>query len=640
MTQKRPLPKLAKHCLSLAAVLLVFGGCCFKRECATNVCQIPSIAQTCGPSQLHFASATICNDCGTGIPEAFSPYDLNEAALASGNLVPLTLEECLRQALTTSRIMRDLGGTIVRTPEGVNSTLDPAIVFSDPRLGEEAALSAFDANFFANSYIEENNRRFNNNFYGVNGYYNQYLGTSQVGVNKRSATGGLFSFRNVTISDNNNQSGNQLGRQSWESFFEAELRQPIMQGAGTQFNRIAGPGATPGVSNGVLVARTRTDISLIDFQRSVRDLVSDVENAYWDLYYAYRDLEAKIQVRDIAEQTLAFEQNRREGGAADIAQAEEQLHRFQADVIDALNGRPIDGTRTNNGSAGGTFRGSGGVRVAERKLRYMIGMPINDGMLIQPVDTPPSAAVTYDWSSAVADALQKREELKMQRWVVKQKELELIASKNFLMPQLDLIARYRLRGFGGDGNYPPGTKPSYPFFDSDLQEWQLGVEYNLPVGLRRAHAANTSARMALARETEILREQERLVHFGLSNSIGEAKRAYESMQLHEKRLMAIVTQLNALKNKEDAKERRELDVILETHRRLLDARIRFHQSQVEYALSLRNVHFEKGTLLDYNNVHLAESLPTQDALRDANQRIQVQDPTKVLPVRDPTVAQR
>lgn len=628
--------------VSLAAIILfAFGGCCLKRECrescGTDVCLIPSTASPCGPQQLHFASAKICNDCGTGIPEQFSPYDLSEADLASGNLVPLRLEECVTYALANSRVMRDLGGTIIRSPQLANSTLDPALVFSDPRAGEEAALSAFDANFFANSFIEENNRRFNNNFYGQNGLYNQYLGISQIGVNKRSATGGLFSLRNVTTSDNNNQAGNALGRQSWESFFEAEMRQPMLQGAGTQFSRIAGPGAIPGGLNGVLLARTKTDQSLTDFERAVRDLVADVENAYWDLYYAYRDLEAKIQVRDIAEETLRFEQNRNEQGTADIAQAEEQLHRFQADVVDALNGRPIDGTRTNNGSAGGTFRGSGGVRVSERKLRLMIGFPINDGSLIQTVDSPPAAPVIYDWSSAIADALQKREELQKQRWVIKQRELELLANKNFLLPQLDVIARYRYRGFGGDGNYPPGTKPAYDFFSGDLQEWQLGLEYNLPIGLRRAHSAVTNSRLALARETELLREQERIVHFGLSNAIGESKRAFEAMELQEKRLVAIVTQLNALKNKEEAAERRELDVILETHRRLLDARIRFHQSQVEYALSLRNVHFEKGTLLEYNNVHLAESLPTRKAVIDAKERIEYQDSSREVAVRDLTV---
>ena len=39
----------------------------------------------------------------------------------------------------------------------------------------------------------------------------------------------------------------------------------------------------PGVYQGVLIARTNTDISIADFEIAVRSLISDVENAYWDL---------------------------------------------------------------------------------------------------------------------------------------------------------------------------------------------------------------------------------------------------------------------------------------------------------------------------------------------------------------------
>ena len=46
-------------------------------------------------------------------------------------------------------------------------------------------------------------------------------------------------------------------------------------------------------------------------------------------------------------------------------------------------------------------------------------------------------------------------------------------------------------------------------------------------------------------------------------------------------------------------------VLLDTHRRLLDARLRYHQSRVEYALAVRNVEFEKGSLLEFCKISLA-----------------------------------
>jgi outer membrane protein TolC len=585
--------------------------------CISDFCHAPPNAPTSSASQLRLASACLSQNCGHGLPEMVSPLDIHEASLSSDRILNLTLEECVQQSLASSKVIRDLGGTIVRSPQTTMTTLDPALIFTDPRNGEEAALSAFDANLFISNFFENNNRRFNNQFLGVNGDFEQALNTTQAGVSKRSATGGLFTFRNVTIGDNNNQAGNALGRQSWDSFFEAEIRQPLLQGAGTEFNRIAGPGAFPGQLNGVLLARTRTDITLIDFERSVRDLVAEVENAYWDLYYAYRDLEAKIDLRNIAEETLQKIKARDDSGEGDIAQAEEQVHRFQAEVVDALNGRVLDGTRTYNGSSAGTFRGIGGVRMAERKLRLMIGLPINDGMLIRPSDSPSAVPVVFDWENAIGDALRGREELKRQRWVIKQAELELVANRNFLKPQLDVIGRYRARGFG---DQLLSNQDGSSFFDNDLQEWQAGLEYSMPVGFRRAHAAVRNSELALVRANEILREQERVVHVGLSNALTESKRAFENMNLQRLRLDAIVTQLNALESRQQSGNTPELDVLLETHRRLLDARLRYHQAHIEYSLSLRNVHYEKGTLLAYNNVYLAESVTNQKALIDASER--------------------
>ena len=78
------------------------------------------------------------------------------------------------------------------------------------------------------------------------------------------------------------------------------MRQPLLRGAGVQFNRIAGPGAQPGLYNGVMLARINTDIALADFEASVRNLVADVESAYWELYLRLSLLDAAFAGRDSA----------------------------------------------------------------------------------------------------------------------------------------------------------------------------------------------------------------------------------------------------------------------------------------------------------------------------------------------------
>ena len=154
-----------------------------------------------------------------------------------------------------------------------------------------------------------------------------------------------------------------------------------------------------------LCARIRfTDISAADFEAGLRDFVANVENAYWDLYFAYRDLDVKIQARDEALETWRRVRalnlaggGARKGGEADReAQAREQYFRFQADVENALMGYPEEGTRTFNGTQPGTFRALPGVQLAERRLRLLMGLPATGEQLLRPAEEPTMAPVAFE----------------------------------------------------------------------------------------------------------------------------------------------------------------------------------------------------------------------------------------------------
>ena len=47
-----------------------------------------------------------------------------------------------------------------------------------------------------------------------------------------------------------------------------------------------------------MIARLNSEIGLAEFEIALRDYISNVENAYWELYFAYRDLDAKLTARD------------------------------------------------------------------------------------------------------------------------------------------------------------------------------------------------------------------------------------------------------------------------------------------------------------------------------------------------------
>jgi hypothetical protein len=68
------------------------------------------------------------------------------------------------------------------------------------------------------------------------------------------------------------------------------------------------------------------------------------------------------------------------------------------------------------------------------------------------------------------------------------------------------------------------------------------------------------------------------------------------------------------------RDKAPLDLYLEAQRRLADSESRFFASLVDYALAIKNVHFEKGSLLENNDVFLAESPWPDKAYSDAAKR--------------------
>lgn len=541
----------------------------------------------------------------------------------------LELEQVIQMALAQSRVLRDLGGAILQSPSTVQTYWDPALQETDPQFGIDAALSAFDAQFSTSVFGEKNDKAVNNEFFGGGTrLLSQDAMVLQSQLTKRAVTGSEFTFRHNVEYDSNNAPSN-LFPSAWNVNFESEFRHPLLQGSGIEFNRIAGPTKTPGVYGGVLIARVNTDIELADFELAVRNLVSNIENTYWDLYYSYRDLDAKIAARDAALDTwrrvhALYEAGRRGGEAEKEAQAREQFFRFQEEVQNALSGRLLDGTRTGNGSGGGTFRGNGGVHVAERRLRRLIGLPPSDGRLLRPATEPITAPVEFDWYQVTSETLVRRAELRRQRFQTRRRELEWIASKNHLLPRLDTVGRYRWRGFGDDlldpdGNNPPFDNAYENLTGGDFQEWQLGVELTVPIGYRAAYAASRNSELQLCRERAILREQEKQVLHDAADSIADVQRAYVVSQTAYNRFDAARVQLAAVQAAFEA-EKAPLDLLLDAQRRLADAQSRYFRALAEHAIAVKNVHFSKGTLLDYDGIYLSEGGWPAAAYRDAGRR--------------------
>ncbi|MCA9248097.1 MAG: TolC family protein, partial [Planctomycetales bacterium] len=563
---------------------LIALGALMTASCRSNDCQLGC------PDAYYHAVATQVEypqlECD---PSAAQPGQAPPQTLRSEQPVtdwPMTLDEAIHIALSNSTVIRQ---TNLQTP--LRSTLDSTIYDialdqTDPRAGQQAALAAFDAQFATSMIFMRNERTFNNLFFGggVAGL-RENTGDFDMSISKRVATGGQVALRHSTFFDETNSPINRF-HNTYDSYFEAELRQPLLQGAGIAFNRIAGPNATPGNYNGIMIARVNTDLRLAEFEAQVIDLLSEVERSYWQLYFTYRDLDAKIAARDAALQTWRVVNAKLETGAADREQealARQQYHGAQALVENALSGTATSGL---------TVSTSGGVYTAERRLRRLLGLTASDGRRIRPADEPPIGEAVFDWDSAIADALTHRVELRSQKWTIKRREMELLAARNFERMRLDFIGQFRRRGFGDDlfGRVDEENGSSFgDLITSDLQEWQLGLQLSTPIGNRIGHTAVRHAELQLARERAIYQDRELEISDNLAAAFVEVDRAYTVSRTNFNRRVAARERLAAVRDKYEVGNVL-LEFVLEAQRQATEADSEFYRSVVDYNVAIMNLH--------------------------------------------------
>jgi outer membrane protein TolC len=364
----------------------------------------------------------------------------------------------------------------------------------------------------------------------------------------------------------------------------------------------------------VIIARIRHDIALTDFEEGVRDMMLEVEDLYWELYFSYRDLDARKIGRDSALETWRKVQALKgvgtQGGEADKeAQARSQYFLFRSQVESAL---------TN------LFR-------IENRLRYKMGLTATDSRLIRPIDEPTTAQVEFDWASVHLEALTRRTELRNQKWQIKRRELELVATKNNLMPRLDVGGTYRWLGAGHalidtpDNVTPfqPGSSAWDVLESGDYQEWQLGVQFNMAIGNRNGHTGVRHHQLLLARERAVLEDLELTVSHQMSEVIRDIDFNYLNTQSNFNRRVASQDEVDAVRTVYES-GRVPIDLLLDAQRRRAEAESAYYRSLVDYNRAIMRVHFRKGSLLEYNGVYLAEGpWPGKaqfDALRRARQR--------------------
>jgi outer membrane protein TolC len=577
----------------------------------------------------------------------------------------LTLEECVSYALVNSKLIRTIPGTqrqnvdiaanILSTPSQQQSSVyDPAIAATTtspqqiavdqngnrvlPRGasranqvgGVEDALSEFDAQFSA--FFSYNNTDRARNV-GENNPFNPtpFRGrdsTGQMALSKRMATGGVVSARSQSIYSYNNIETSGPGRavpSDYTQILEFQVQHPLLRGRGTSVNRIP-----------VVLARINEDLSLVDFEERVRNLVRDVEFAYWDLYQSYWNVENARIARDSAAKAyhIAYEKLQKGAAGTTEAQAKYTYHDFQAQLDAALAG-------------GAALGGDPGLFGREQTLRILMGWASSDGRLVRPSDKPAIGMAQFDFDGSINEMLSRSVDLRRQRWIIKQRELELLSAKNQMLANVDLSFIYRYVGVGsslldqgGNGPFPPEprTNPSPSAWEEllggDYQEAAVRLDFlPNPIGARRASNDVRNKQLTLARDHALLEEKEIAATHRISLVLRELNSNYIQMTEQLAALSAADRWVKLYQEKFNAGEsgaEQIMDLLLRAQQSRANAGRNYARALSEYNKSIVEVHMLKGSLLEYNNISLEEGLWPEKAYWDSSERTRERSAARTL----------
>ena len=373
----------------------------------------------------------------------------------------------------------------------------------------------------------------------------------------------------------------------YRSTLDAQVTQPLLQNFRADPNR-----------RQIVISQNGERQAGHEFERSVLDVLRDVQNAYWDLVFAIRSHEVAVQSLELARDLLRNNQVQVEVGTMapiDVLQAEAEVAAREEELIVAEEQ----------------------IRQTEDALKALIRDPDGVGFWdgeIRPVDGPSIADYTIEVEDAIRVALQRRPELRSLRVQMDTNQYDVRFFRNQTLPQVDLVGLVQLTGVGGtelvrEGFFGPAleTLPG-GYGDAlsqlsglDYRDWQVGLSFSYPIGPNQAHANHAQAQTEVTRQREAVRQQEVQI-------AQEVRSAVRQVEMNRRRIDASRAARELQEASLDA-EQKKFEVgmttsyfIVQAQRDLAQARANELQAIIDYNKAIVAVERARGTLAERSRV--------------------------------------
>lgn len=443
-------------------------------------------------------------------------------AQEEGPVLRLTLDDALAKALEKNfdiRVERLVLDQADAALKGAYGLYDPNLSLDlSTSVTRQPTSSILQAGAQANLYLNRQER------YGL-------------GLNQFTPWGQTFSLS----WDNNRQKTNSryaLLNPSFGSSAALSTTLPLLRG----FGRAA-------ASRTVLLARIDRRSADAQFEQRLRDTLVQVEQDYWNLVFAVKDLEVRQRALELAR---TFQEETRRKVEVGVLAPIEQI---AADAQVAAREQEIIASRQNVGDR---------MDILKLSLGILRDSPEWDLTLL-PTDEPLLGAPNdYDEKSLIDKALGSRPEIRSAEERVEKARVNTGWARNQVLPQLDLTAGLTYNGISGRSINPfTGEVISGGFSDAwkqitglDYKSYFAGISFRIPIGNRAARYQFQQFRLAQAAE-EVALEKLRLQ---VANEVRSSLRGLEAAR---KRVEAARLTLKLQQEKLDA-ERKKYDNGLST----------------------------------------------------------------------------
>lgn len=372
-----------------------------------------------------------------------------------------------------------------------------------------------------------------------------------------TSVGGEFS--SDSNFDDNDSSTSRLG---------VYLNQPLLQGRGEDV----------GLAR-LRLANLDAGISEFELQGFVETLVANVETACWDYAVSHRRIEIVEESMKLVEQQYADTKAMISVGKT----AEAELTAVQAEV--ALQKQ-------------GVINAVSALRTQRLNLLNLIIDPQKNSwnseltLLVEP-STP--EVKLEDVDVHVKSALEKRPELKQAQLGVEKGDIEIVRTKNGLLPRMDLFLKL------GKSGYSDSFGGSIGDMNEESYDAMVGVSLQYPLEKRADKASNMRAGLQRDQAEKALENLKRLIELDVRAAYIEVNRARDQIEASA-----------ATKRLQEEKLRTETEkfkvgrstsfMVSQAQRDLLESRIGEVEAVATYLKSLINFYRLEGSLLERRGI--------------------------------------